>query len=102
MGTTAAQKKLFFNLRRMKQKMQAIEEGELRPDQVEEISTKLGVSETEVVNMNRRLSGPDASLNVQIGGEEGSGEWQDWLASDEESAETTLGQSCLLYTSRCV
>lgn len=93
MGTTAAQKKLFFNLRRMKQKMQAIEEGELRPDQVEEISTKLGVSETEVVNMNRRLSGPDASLNVQIGGEEGSGEWQDWLASDEESAETTLGQS---------
>ena len=93
MGTTAAQKKLFFNLRRMKQKMQAIEDGELRPDQVEEISTKLGVSETEVINMNRRLSGPDASLNVQIGGEEGSGEWQDWLASDEESAETTLGQS---------
>ncbi len=93
MGTTAAQKKLFFNLRRMKQKMQAIEEGELRPDQVDEIATKLGVSETEVINMNRRLSGPDASLNVQIGGEEGSGEWQDWLASDEESAETTLGQS---------
>jgi len=93
MGTTAAQKKLFFNLRRMKQKMQAIEDGELRPDQVEEISTKLGVSEKEVINMNRRLSGPDASLNVQIGGEEGSGEWQDWLASDEESAETTLGQS---------
>ena len=83
-----------------------IEDGELRPDQVEEISTKLGVSETEVINMNRRLSGPDASLNVQIGGEEGSGEWQDWLASDEDSAETTLGQSeeydCLLYTSRCV
>lgn len=92
MGTTAAQKKLFFNLRRMKQKMQAIEEGELRPDQVEEISTKLGVSETEVVNMNRRLSGPDASLNVQIG-EEGGGEWQDWLASDEESVETTMGQN---------
>ena len=93
MGTTAAQKKLFFNLRRMKQKMQAIEEGELRPEQVDEIATKLGVSETEVINMNRRLSGPDASLNVQIGGEEGSGEWQDWLASDDESAETTLGQS---------
>jgi RNA polymerase sigma-32 factor len=92
MGTTAAQKKLFFNLRRMKQKMQAIEEGELRPDQVEEISTKLGVSETEVINMNRRLSGPDASLNVQVG-EEGGGEWQDWLASEEDSAETTLGQS---------
>ncbi len=92
MGTTAAQKKLFFNLRRMKQKMQAIEDGELRPDQVEEISTKLGVSETEVVNMNRRLSGPDASLNVQIG-EEGGGEWQDWLASDEESVETTMGQN---------
>lgn len=92
MGTTAAQKKLFFNLRRMKAKMQAIEDGELRPDQVEEISTKLGVSETEVINMNRRLSGPDASLNVQVG-EEGGGEWQDWLASDDESAETTLGQS---------
>ncbi len=92
MGTTAAQKKLFFNLRRMKQKMQAIEEGELRPDQVEEISTKLGVSETEVVNMNRRLSGPDASLNVQVG-EDGGGEWQDWLASDEESVETTMGQN---------
>lgn len=92
-GTTAAQKKLFFNLRRMKQKMQMIEEGELRPDQIEEISTKLGVEGKEVVNMNRRLSGPDASLNVQIGSEEGGQEWQDWLATDEESQETVLGQN---------
>lgn len=92
-GTTAAQKKLFFNLRRMKQKMQMIEDGELRPDQIEEISTKLGVEGKEVINMNRRLSGPDASLNVQIGSEEGGQEWQDWLANDEESQETVLGQN---------
>lgn len=90
MGTTAAQKKLFFNLRRMKQKIQAVEEGELRPEQVEHISTKLGVSQEEVVNMNRRLSGPDASLNVQVGGEDGGNEWQDWLASDDDSQETVL------------
>lgn len=92
MGTTAAQKKLFFNLRRLKSKMQAIEDGELRPDQVEDISTKLGVSKTEVVNMNRRLSGPDASLNVPVG-EEGGGEWQDWLASDEDTQENVLANT---------
>jgi RNA polymerase sigma-32 factor len=93
MGTTAAQKKLFFNLRRMKNKMQAVEDGDLRPEQLEDISTKLGVSETEVINMNRRMSGPDASLNVQIGGEEGGAEWQDWLASDEDSQETVLARN---------
>lgn len=86
MGTTAAQKKLFFNLRRMKSKMQAIEEGDLRPDQVDEIATKLAVSNDEVISMNRRLSGPDASLNVRIG-EDGGAEWQEWLASDEPSQE---------------
>ena len=93
MGTTAAQKKLFFNLRRLKNKMQAVEDGDLRPEQLEDISTKLGVSEEEVVNMNRRMSGPDASLNVQIGGEEGGAEWQDWLASDEDSQETVLARN---------
>jgi RNA polymerase sigma-32 factor len=87
MGTTAAQKKLFFNLRRMKSKMQALEEGDLRPDQVEEIATKLAVTNDEVISMNRRLSGPDASLNIRVG-EDGGAEWQEWLSSDEPSQET--------------
>jgi RNA polymerase sigma-32 factor len=91
MGTTAAQKKLFFNLRRMKSKMQAIEEGDLHPDQVDYISTQLAVTKDEVISMNRRLSGPDASLNVRVG-EEGGGEWQDWLASNDESVETEYGE----------
>jgi RNA polymerase sigma-32 factor len=82
MGTTAAQKKLFFNLRRMKSKMEALGEGDMRPEQVEEIATKLAVTSDEVVSMNRRLAGPDASLNIRVG-EDGGGEWQDWLASDE-------------------
>ena len=93
MGTTAAQKKLFFNLRRTKQKIQAVEEGELRPEHLEYISTQLGVSKSEVTSMNRRMSGPDASLNVQVGGEDGGNEWQDWLASDEDSQEVVLGQN---------
>jgi len=94
MGTTAAQKKLFFNLRRMKSQMQAIDEGDLRPDQVEQIATKLGVTEDEVVSMNGRLSGPDASLNAPLRGTEGEGQWQDWLADDEaESQEEELAQS---------
>lgn len=91
MGTTAAQKKLFFNLRRMKAKMQAIEEGDMRPEQVDEIATKLAVTSDEVVSMNRRLSGPDASLNVRVG-EDGGGEWQDWIAADEASAETVYAE----------
>jgi RNA polymerase sigma-32 factor len=91
MGTTAAQKKLFFNLRRMKSKMQAIEDGDMRPDQVDDIATKLAVTNEEVISMNRRLSGPDASLNVRIG-EDGGGEWQDWLASPEESQETEYAE----------
>jgi RNA polymerase sigma-32 factor len=91
MGTTAAQKKLFFNLRRMKSKMQAIEEGDMHPDQVDYISTQLAVTKDEVISMNRRLSGPDASLNVRVG-EEGGGEWQDWLASSDESVETEYGE----------
>jgi RNA polymerase sigma-32 factor len=94
MGTTAAQKKLFFNLRRMKSQMQALEEGDLKPDQVEEIATKLGVTTDEVVSMNGRLSGPDASLNAPLRGTEGEGQWQDWLSDDEaESQEDELAQS---------
>lgn len=82
MGTTAAQKKLFFNLRRMKNQLQAFEEGDLHPDDVDAIATKLGVSETEVVNMNRRMSmGGDASLNVPMR-EDGEGQWMDWLTDD--------------------
>ena len=82
MGTTAAQKKLFFNLRRMKNKLKAFEEGDLHPDDVTTIATKLGVSETEVVNMNRRMAmGGDASLNVPMR-EDGDGQWMDWLTDD--------------------
>ena len=93
MGTTAAQKKLFFNLRRMKSQMRALDDGDLRPDQVEEIATKLGVTDDDVISMNRRLSGPDASLNAPLRSE-GESEWQDWLADDDaESAEEELAQS---------
>lgn len=94
MGTTAAQKKLFFNLRRMKSQMQALDEGDLKPDQVEEIATKLGVTNDDVVSMNGRLSGPDASLNAPLRGTEGDGQWQDWLADDDaESQEDELAES---------
>ncbi|MBA4164461.1 MAG: RNA polymerase factor sigma-32, partial [Erythrobacter sp.] len=84
MGTTAAQKKLFFNLRRMKKNLDAYEDGDLHPDDVTKIATDLGVPEQEVINMNRRMMmGGDGSLNTPMrGGEEGSGEWQDWLADD--------------------
>jgi RNA polymerase sigma-32 factor len=81
MGTTAAQKKLFFNLRRMKGQMAALEEGDMRPDQVETIATKLAVTQDEVISMNRRLAAPDSSLNAPVGGE-GDSEWQDWLTDD--------------------
>lgn len=94
MGTTAAQKKLFFNLRRLKGEMKAIDDGDLSPDQVKKIATKLNVKEHEVTSMNRRMSmGGDASLNVTIGGEDGGSEWQDWLEDDTTSQETQLGQS---------
>ena len=90
MGTTANQKRLFFNLRKMKSRIQALDEGDLRPDQVRQIATQLGVSEEEVVSMNRRLSG-DASLNAPIRATEGeSGEWQDWLVDQSESQEDIL------------
>src|SRR6187397_2006792 len=90
MGTTANQKRLFFNLRKVKGKIQALDDGDLRPDQVTEIATRLNVSEEEVVSTNRRLSG-DASLNAPIRATEGeSGEWQDWLVDDHDSQEDTL------------
>lgn len=85
LGTTSAQKKLFFNLRKAKAKLGALEEGDLRPENVAQIAKDLGVSETEVIDMNRRLSGSDASLNATIGSDgEGSTQWQDWL-EDEDS-----------------
>ena len=90
MGTTANQKRLFFNLRKVKGKIQALDDGDLKPDQIAEIATRLNVSEEEVVSMNRRLSG-DASLNAPIRASEGeSGEWQDWLVDDSESQEAML------------
>ncbi|MCK3779000.1 RNA polymerase sigma factor RpoH [Ensifer sesbaniae] len=90
MGTTANQKRLFFNLRRLKGKIQALDEGDLKPEQVKEIATTLKVSEDEVVSMNRRLSG-DASLNAPIKASEGdAGQWQDWLVDDHDNQEEIL------------
>merc|ERR1711991_694043 len=83
LGTTAAQKKLFFNLRRIKGEINAIETGDLRPEQVTEIATRLNVTEDEVISMNGRMSASDASLNAPIGGADGDGEWQDWLEDDD-------------------
>jgi RNA polymerase sigma-32 factor len=92
MGTTANQKRLFFNLRKAKSQIQALDEGDLRPDQVAQIAKKLNVSEEEVVSMNRRLSG-DASLNAPIRASEGdSGEWQDWLTDEHASQEEMLAE----------
>ena len=84
LGTTSAQKKLFFNLRKAKAKVGALEEGDLRPENVARIATDLNVSESEVIDMNRRLSGSDASLNATVGSEDGGAQWQDWL-EDEDS-----------------
>ncbi|MGH8674123.1 MAG: RNA polymerase sigma factor RpoH, partial [Burkholderiales bacterium] len=88
-GTTAAQKKLFFNLRKAKGQIKAIEEGDLRPEQVKLIATKLGVTEDEVVSMNRRLAAPDHSLNAPLRADS-EGEWQDWLVDESPSQETLL------------
>ena len=93
MGTTASQKKLFFNLRRTKAQMQALEEGDLRPEHVKAIATKLGVPEADVISMNRRLGG-DSSLNAPLRNDgEGGGEWQDWLADDTPGQEEILVES---------
>ncbi|MEA2634781.1 MAG: polymerase sigma-32 factor [Chloroflexota bacterium] len=92
MGTTANQKKLFFNLRKAKSKISAFEDGDLHPDQVKLIADRLGVTERDVVDMNRRLGG-DASLNTSVREEDESGEWQDWLVDDSPSQERLLLES---------
>ena len=93
LGTTAAQKKLFFNLRRMKGRIQAIEDGDLSPENLKKIATELDVPESDVIDMNRRLAGPDHSLNAPLRADgDGAGEWQDWLADDTEDQEATLGE----------
>jgi RNA polymerase sigma-32 factor len=91
MGTTAAQKKLFFNLRKAKSNIGAIEEGDLTPDHTVKLADQLGVTEREVTDMNRRLSGPDSSLNAPLRSESES-EWQDWLADDTMDQETMLAE----------
>ncbi|WP_432199628.1 RNA polymerase sigma factor RpoH [Erythrobacter sp. W53] len=95
MGTTAAQKKLFFNLRRMKKNLDAYEDSDLHPDDVTKIATDLGVPEQEVVNMNRRMMmGGDGSLNTQMrNGEEGAGEWLDWLTDDRPLQDETVADA---------
>jgi RNA polymerase sigma-32 factor len=93
MGTTAAQKKLFFNLRKAKSQIAAFQDGDLHPDQVAVIAKKLGVLDSEVISMNRRLSGPDSSLNAPVRGDS-EAEWQDWLADDNQvSQETAFAES---------
>ena len=91
MGTTAAQKKLFFNLRKLKGRLKAFEEGDLYPENVSEIATRLNVSEAEVISMNRRLGGPDQSLNAPVR-EDGEGEWLDWLVSDDKNQEVLVAE----------
>ena len=95
MGTTSAQKKLFFNLRRMKKQLEAYEDSDLHPDDVAKIASDLGVPEQEVVNMNRRMMmGGDGSLNVPMrNGEDGSGEWQDWLTDDRPLQDETVAEA---------
>ncbi|MBC7141520.1 MAG: RNA polymerase sigma factor RpoH [Rhodobacteraceae bacterium] len=83
LGTTSAQKKLFFNLRKAKARIGALEEGDLRPEHVQKIAHDLNVTEDEVISMNRRLSGGDASLNATIGSEDGTAQWQDWLEDED-------------------
>jgi RNA polymerase sigma-32 factor len=92
MGTTANQKKLFFNLRKAKARISALDDGDMRPDQAKQIAIRLGVSEQDVVEMNRRLGG-DASLNAPIREDGDSGEWQDWLVDDSASQESRLAES---------
>ena len=91
MGTTAAQKKLFFNLRKLKGQLQAMEEGDLSPENLKKIATELDVPEADVVSMNRRLASPDHSLNAPLRSDS-EGEWQDWLVDESESQETRLGE----------
>ena len=91
-GTTAAQKKLFFNLRKIKSQLKAIDDGDLKDSTVKTIAGKLNVSETEVVNMNRRMAGPDHSLNAPVR-DDADGEWQDWLVDEDPDQEITVGNA---------
>ena len=91
-GTTAAQKKLFFNLKKIKSKISAIEEGDLTPDQVDKIATELSVPHKEVISMNRRISGSDYSLNSPVT-DDSSGEWQDWLEDDTQNQEASFADT---------
>ncbi len=99
MGTTAAQKKLFFNLRKAKSQISALEEGDMRPEQVSQIATRLGVTNDDVISMNRRLAGPDASLNAPLRSDSES-EWQDWLADDAQVSQETEVAEGQEYTLR--
>jgi RNA polymerase sigma-32 factor len=106
LGTTSAQKKLFFNLRKAKAKLGALEEGDLRPENVAQIAKDLSVTEEEVISMNRRLSGSDASLNATVGSEDGGAQWQDWLEDEDsdqaeayaEQDEMTMRRSLLVQS----
>ena len=101
MGTTAAQKKLFFNLRRMKGRLKALDEGDLSQENVAKIATELKVAESDVVSMNRRLSGPDASLNAPVRTDgDGGGEWMDWLVAESDSEEVVLAEEDALLKRR--
>jgi len=91
MGTTAAQKKLFFNLRKLKGQLQAVDDGDLSPENLKKIATELDVPEADVISMNRRLASPDHSLNAPLRADS-EGEWQDWLVDETESQETMLGE----------
>jgi RNA polymerase sigma-32 factor len=91
MGTTAAQKKLFFNLRKLKGQLQAVEDGDLSPENLKKIATELDVPEADVISMNRRLASPDHSLNAPLRSDS-EGEWQDWLVDETESQEVKLGE----------
>ena len=101
LGTTSGQKKLFFNLRKAKNRIGALEEGDLHPDNVTRIATDLGVTETEVISMNRRMSGGDASLNATVGSEgEGTMQWQDWLEDEDADQATDYEERDELETRR--
>ena len=101
LGTTSAQKKLFFNLRKAKNRIGALEEGDMRPENVARIAHDLGVTEDEVISMNRRMSGGDASLNAQVGSEEGSAtQWQDWLEDEDADQANDLAERDELETRR--
>ncbi|MGR3539956.1 MAG: RNA polymerase sigma factor RpoH [Hasllibacter sp.] len=95
LGTTSAQKKLFFNLRKAKNRIGALEEGDLRPENVATIANQLGVTEDEVISMNRRMAGSDASLNVQVGAQDGDAgaQWQDWLTDDDADQASEVAET---------